>query len=354
MENAVNPDRLDLLVLIWLWCQRGKPAKQTGVVTGIKSFLVDGSASELVAIALERLAGQIDRIAPAKKRGIPEYRINPVGHARVTTFLEMQDPPSGAKPFTPVSNVILPAKVMRLPIPPDKKALAAFGKLLPLAICVQHFGLEIPMDQGRDAAKLTLVKLGLAKWNGVPVERIYVKKLPSGELPALIAGPLLDAGGTAATNLDKIIEASAGKILHVTQTAKMKMAVVRCWLYDDGQASKPTAASNSRDVGPAPSREGKQFAAQVRAAAKSVASTGGVGVNNLGDQVLIEYCWREYQRLFGAIAFEHFREHLVEANNRRELVLVREDLIPEGRSVEFRESEVLVGASSYHYVRIQP
>ena len=57
MQTQVIEDRLDTVVLAWLWCQRGKPATPAAATTGVKAMLPAGSAVQLVPAALERLTG---------------------------------------------------------------------------------------------------------------------------------------------------------------------------------------------------------------------------------------------------------------------------------------------------------
>src|SRR5215204_3550139 len=101
MQTQVNEDRLDAVVLAWLWCQRGKPATPAAATTGVKAMLAPGSAGELLPAALERLvrAGHVERIEPAKKGAKPTFRITPTGERRAREFLRREDLPAGARPF---------------------------------------------------------------------------------------------------------------------------------------------------------------------------------------------------------------------------------------------------------------
>jgi hypothetical protein len=89
----------------------------------------------------------------------------------------------------------------------------------------------------------------------------------------------------------------------------------------------------------------------VLAAAKAVACDGGPGVSSLGDKVLVHYAWRQYEKTYGPLPLERFKQNLSEVNGNH-LVLAREDLIPGERAQEFSQSEVRTGASRYHYIRI--
>jgi hypothetical protein len=349
MDTSINTDRLGLVVLAWLWCQRGKPVKEAAIATAMKTALGDASFKQSIPAVLDRLvaAGDVERIAPATKKGKSEFKIAAQGESRAADFLGRRELPAGAKPFAALGAGALPAIALGVAIPgEDKKSQAAFGKLAPVAVCARRFMLEIPLDQGPDAAKVALVKLALAKWNGVPAGKIHLKlkKAPAGELPALVVGPLLEINATAATNLDKLIDSIAAGILNAGKpsAAQIKAAVLRRWVSDESaskaeptvdsarmkaeapaiaptQSAPPAQAKNRIDdppadstpahapasVSPHPSHHaetpGQTFEQKVHLAAKAVVSTDRRGLNNLGDQALIHYCWREYQRLFGAI-----------------------------------------------------
>jgi len=243
---------------------------------------------------------------------------------------------------------------LKLPVPGDNKTIQKdFPKLLPLAVCAEHFRFDLPMERGSIAAKLALVKMALSNAQGVPAEKINLKKLPTGELPALVAGPILGAPGTDSKNLEKLLESRAVHLLNVSKATQIKSGVVRQWILGNGRShDAPPLTRLTQPEVPA-TIDLPRFAEQVQSAARSVARTNRDSVNNLGDQVLIYYCWQEYQRLFGETPFQWFTEHLIECNKVRLLVLVREDLVPGERAEDFRRSEVHLGASVYHYVRIQ-
>lgn len=370
MATQANEDRLDGVVLAWLWCQRGKPATAAALATGVKAMLPAGAASDLAKASLGRLtaAGHVERIEPAKKRGAATFRATPAGERRAAEMLGRDDRPAGVRPFATLANFDLPARAAGLPVPADKKAQLAFGKLLSVALTARRYGLDVPLTAGPEAAKVAMVKLALARAAGVPVDRFHLKKLPAGELPALVVGPLIGHPAKTTSGLDELLKSVASDLLGVSPGAQFKPAIVRQWLSADGGG-----AARAADAGPAPESQvatvvsppgadgppaappdvsAEQFVDQVRRAVAGAARAGGPGVSNLRDKVLVAAAWRRHGQLFGTVPLDRFKRRLSAVNG--ELVdLVREDLVPADRVDEFRESEVRNGASVYHYIRVR-
>src|SRR4051794_31512017 len=119
MESQLNKERLDLLVLSWLWCQRGKPAAEGAPVKGVKPLLPPAVAVQGVLAALDRLvqAGHVERIAPATKKGKPTFRLSESGERRVAESLGRSEPPAGKTPFATVAGVLLPSIALQLASP---------------------------------------------------------------------------------------------------------------------------------------------------------------------------------------------------------------------------------------------
>ena len=234
-----------------------------------------------------------------------------------------------------------------------------FAELLGWATCVREHRLEIPLDRGIDTAKLELTKLALSRSNGVPPEKIYLKKLPGGELPAIVVGPLLGQPATMAAKLETLVSSRAAELLG---GAKIPAAVVRRWVEGNGGAAPAADASSDASSpqpavpdGTAPPRladvDRSTFISRACAAAARVAGGLGPGVSPLGDKVLVSHVWRRYQQDHGPVPLDAFKQRLSEANG-EQLPLVREDLVPEDRRAEFAESEVRTGVSVFHYVRV--
>ena len=55
MPMHANNDRVDLVVLAWLWCQRGKPAKAAGVAKGVGTLMPAGLGAQWAEASLDRL-----------------------------------------------------------------------------------------------------------------------------------------------------------------------------------------------------------------------------------------------------------------------------------------------------------
>ncbi len=369
MQNQVIEDRLDKLALAWLWCQGDKAATPAAVATGVKAMLPSATTpAETVASTLARLvtAGEVERIEAAKKGAKPTYKTSASGARRAMEFLGRRDRPGGSRPFGALASYDLPALAAGLTIPAaNKKEQAAFGKLLPVAVSVRHHRIDVPLDKGPDAAKVALVKLALSRAGGVAAGEIHLKKLPGGELPALVVGPLLGQPRTAATNIDKLLAEVANGCLGITKAAQLKAAVVRQWLTaenenaPDNAGPVTSAPADAQSLAkPPPERSGAvevdlpTFIRQLHAAVADVARNGGAGVSNLRDKVLVNAAWRRYEQLFEPIPIDQFKRRTLDAGG-SQIDLVREDLIPVDRAAEFHEAEVRAGASTYHYIRVR-
>ncbi len=279
---------------------------------------------------------------------------------RAAQFAGMEQPPASKTPFKTLLDTVIPAAALNLPAPAsDLKSRNAFAKLALIAVCARHFSLDVPMETAA-AAKLGLVKASLARASGVAVTKIHLKKLPPGELPALIAGPLLGEPETAAANIDKLIEAKAFALLGISKSGQLKSAVVKLWLCDGAHPlvaevvpALPPATAPARAHEPvAPTvQDLSLFARNVLHAARDAARANPRALSNLGDKILVRPVWEHFTRIFGAMPLDLFKQQLAEANGDH-LVLVREDMIPVERAAEFADSEVCRGASSFHYIRI--
>ncbi len=355
MQSEVNEERLELVVLAWLWCQTGKPATAASLATAMKPMVPQGAAQSLAPTALERLvtSARAERIQPARKTAKASFKITESGQAYVSRRLGRTSLPVSTRPFGSISTYELPAIASGLPLPQtDKKSQKTFTALLPLAVCIQQLDLPVPLDRGLDVAKLELVKLALSRMSHVPTDRIYLKKLTDGVLPALVVGPLLGEPETKAAKLDQLLAAVVCKILDHCQAKQIKFAVVKRWLG----VRAPTPSAPPLDPAGLGAHadsyaDPATFSRQALAAAQAVAHVGGAGVSNLGDKVLVHYAWRQYERTYGPLPLERFKQNLSEVNG-TQLVLVREDLIPEDRAQDFSDSEVRTGASRFHYIRV--
>jgi len=405
MQTPVNEQRLDAVALAWLWCQRDKPATEAKLATAIKAMVPEGSAKDLASTAMDRLinTGRAEQITTGKRKAAASIRITAAGGTSVCRWIGRTQLPAGASPFGSICTYELPAIASGLPLPQaDKKSQKAFTGLLPLMVCARHYNLPVSLESGPVAAKLELVKVALSRTSHVAAERIYLKKLPGGALPALVVGPLLGEPGTAIGNLDKLIVAAACKILTPCKPAQIKLGIIRRWLVDEPAALIPSPgtpafgseAQARRGEGqggglagsgrsdsmryletsppppqPSPGVPGEggkpslraatqaspidlpTFSRQALAAAKAVAREGGPGVSSLGDKVLVHYVWRQYEKTFGPLPLERFKQNLSDVNGDH-LVLAREDLILGDRAEEFSQSEVRTGGSRYHYIRV--
>jgi hypothetical protein len=377
MKTAVNEQRLELVALAWLWCQRDKPATEAKLATGIKAMVPEGSAKALASAAIERLIqAEHAEYIPSGKKKPSQFKITAAGESAVRQRLQISELPAGASPFGSISSCELPAIASELPLPGgDNKSRKEFAGLLPVMVCVRHFNLQIPLESGPVTAKLELVKLALSRLSQVSADRIYLKKLPTGPLPALVVGPLLKEPGTAIANVDKLLVATACKILSPCKPAQIKFGIVRRWLFEMGvESAARSDVMREADVTQPPPRpspgvpgEGEKFPAQIHprtspsdlaafsrqalAAAHAVADAGGPGVSSLGDKVLVHYAWRQYEKTYGPLPLDRFKQNLSLVNGEH-LVLVREDLIPGERAQEFSQSEVRTGESRFHYIRV--
>jgi len=342
-------DRLDLVVLAWLWCQQGKPAKASKVETAIKPLVPTGSAKSPAESSLARLVQATHAESIQAKKGKPDFRITPAGQQRISEVLKRDSLPAGKTPFKALVENWFSAIAANLPIPsPDKKAQKDFSDLLKIAVCATQFHLDLPLNLGPIPARLHLLKLALSRANNIPPEKIHLKKMPTdGELLALVVGPLLQEPDTAAGKLDKLIASKASAILNVSSPLKIKSGVVRQWLNQPAHPPAPDVAP----VEQKPAFDLKSFAKHVVEAAKEVARTNPRAVSNLGDKVLVHFVHQAYEKWFAPMPIDIFKQHLSDANGDL-LVLVREDMIPEDRRQEFLDSEVRRGPSSYHYIRI--
>ncbi len=323
MADPTDPDRLDLLTLAWVWCG-GKPVAAAAVQKGLKAYLPSGAD---VAASLDRLsaAGDVGRAeVPVKGRGKPKpptFAATGAGQSRAAAAFGR----SGPAKFATLSKLELPAVAAALP-PPG--TAAALRKLLPLAVVGAEIGVDLPLADGAEASKLHLVRLAVARAQGIDVRRVHLKKVPAGELPAIVAGPLLGATGTAAATLDKLVEATACNAVDAATAGQLPTAVVRRWLAA-GDRSSPAFD-----------------AAAVLAAARRAAADRRV-TTNLGDKVLVEAVWAAY----GHGSLDDFKRRLAAANGAG-VDLFAEDLVPADRRDEYDRSAVRVGPTAYHYVRI--
>ena len=281
MENSeTHEQRLDLLVLARLWCAGEKPIKPGAVVTSLKAFSADALA-DAVNRSIDRLMSdqKIERIAPTKKGAKPEFKISPNGSANLRSRLGSL--PATVPTFLAFSNSYLAAQATGLPVPMDAKSLKAFGKLLPAEICARHHHFAIPLDVGPDPARLALVKLALARSQDLPTDAIWLKKLPAGELPALVVAPLLGLKGTKASNLDKLLESEACRILNVSKPSQIRLGAIRLWLTGRSN-DKPDALAEEKTNSFATEPAAKDFAVAVLTAARKAAHLDRRAVNNFG------------------------------------------------------------------------
>ena len=337
MELAGKQARLEMIVLSCLWCAPDKPFKVSGVATALKSILEADTSPEMPAV-LERLAeaGDLQRIPATTKKGMPSFAITASGARRVAHWLGREKPPIGRTAFKSLLEGEITAMAADVPRPADAKAARGMGKLLNVAVVVRESKLSIDLNGSADAVKLALIKQALARFHEVPVESVYLKKLPPGELPALVAAPLIGAVGTAAGNLDKLLEARTCQILGVTRPSQIKAAVIRRWIR--------------RDLGTREHLDG-DFSQRVLDVARDVALHHPEGASNLKDKVLIHFAWRRFSERFGSVPAELFKQRLADANG-ESIALVREDLIPDHRRADVVRSEVRNGAAVFHYIRI--
>lgn len=328
-------DRLENVILTWFVSQQGKAKKATDVAKALASL---GSAVDPAPLLDELAArGQLERIE-SKKKGPVSFALTAVGQQRVAGVLSQS--PSAPKLTWAVLSKRLAAVALAIdPAVAGSLKPAALGKLLLCAVVIRELKLDVPLDQGDKAALLMLVKLALARWNNVPVEKVYLKKLPTGELPALVAAPLLGQAGTAVGKIDKLIEACALQRLGITSTKGLDAAILRRWIGGGGETNR------------LPVSDPRHFAGNVLAAAHAIARDGGPGLSNLKDKVMIHPCWQRFGQMFGELPLDEFKRQLSRANGDG-VILVCEDLITDARRSEFAQSEVRVGTSSYHYIRL--
>lgn len=342
-------ERIETVVLAWLWCQKS-PADAAKVAKAIAPLLT-GDADDATRAALDRLtaAGAVTRTEKKTPKGKPpkaDYAIAKPGVRRAQAFSGRQAPPK-TTPFPALLAGPFAAIALELPVPASDADLKAFKKALPLAVCVRPLG--VSLADGADAAKCTILARALNRLFDPPAKLTF-KKLPSGEATMIaMASELgIPPDRLAFKTVDSLIGAAALREADVTKAAEIPVALVRRWLSGGAPAdmSAPSAVVNAPTTIPPAS-----FARDVLAAARDVVATNGRGVSNLRDQVLVGAVRERYASLFGEIAMDEFKRHLRDVSG-GEVMLVCEDRIPADRLQEFRESEVRIGASVFHYIRV--
>lgn len=351
MQITVNEDRLQAVVLAWLMGQKQKKAGMDPMLKALRKILPAGLDQGRIEGALSRSVdtSRVQRIPPKTKKGKPAFELNAAGEVFVRQTI-------GTGPNDELLTLKLliereaPLRALDCALPPTVKlTAAALGKFLHLAICVRHFDLPIPLAHGLNAGYLAMIKLALARSNGVEPDQIYLNKLPTGGvLLALIAGPLVDQRGNKAKDLAGLLSGAALNIVGVTDAKKLPAALFHQWLLAPSERG-PANQTDSQQ--PSPAFDLAIFSANVLAAARALADADDDGVSNLRDKVLIAACWRKYQEMYGPIALEQFKSQLLGAQGKA-LSLVKEDLIPEERRREFEESLTRRGTSELHYVLI--
>lgn len=359
----MNQERFDLLTLAGLWCQK-VPVDAAKLFKALAPLL-SASSVDAVAESLDRLTarGEIERTQKKGAKGKPpqsEYAIAEIGSQRMRTQFGRPTPP---KTFPSLVAGPLTAIALDMPIPMSDADVKSFKKALPLAICARPLG--ISLSAGADAAKGAILARALGRLFQPPA-KLTIKKVPAG-MPTVIAiGAELGVSPDklAFKTVDQLINAVAMGTTGATKAGDLPAAVVRQWIAADGVASaaKPAFASVV-NVDPAASAGGyssasapsainpASFARNVLAAARDVVATNGRGVSNLRDQVLVASVCERFGELFGRVGLDEFKKHLRDVSG-GEVMLVCEDRIPADRQQEFRESEVRIGASVFHYIRI--
>ena len=335
MPISVDAKRLELTVLAWLWCQKSSAA-QDKIDKSIEPLSITDALQRLVAV------GEVERTeskGTKRKPGKLMFAIAESGIERVREQFKRASPPKST-PFQSLLAGPLAAMALEVAIPGSDTELKVFKKLLPIAVCVRRLGLSIPLDKGTDAAKLAMIAMSLGRLYDPPAASLPIKKLPTGELPALVIAPLLGIPATHAAfaSIDKLFESTSLGLMEVGKIGDLTARLVRGWLMTG--SAKPAAPFDL-----------ESFSRKAMAAARDVVETGGAGVSNLRDQVLVASVWERYGKLFGPMSLDVFKRSLRDANGDH-VILVCEDRVPADREREFRESEVRTGASVYHYLRI--